>query len=75
MAVETKAGWIYAVRQLDEAITTGAGVPVATETTNGTVKKADFVAVPATFADLAAVRTYLAAQQAALIAAGLMSAS
>lgn len=69
MAVETKAGWIPAVRQLD------AASQPATETVNGTVKKADFVAVPATFADLAAVRAYLAAQSAALIAAGVMSAS
>lgn len=75
MAVETKAGWIYAVRQLDEAITTGSGVPAATETTNGTVKAANFVAVPASFADLAAVKTYLDALQASMIAAGQMSAS
>lgn len=49
--------------------------PLATEATAGLVKKADFVAVPATFADLAAVRTWAAALNAALIAAGVESAS
>ena len=38
MAVETKAGWIYAVNELDQAIA-GAVAP-ATTTVNGTVKKA-----------------------------------
>jgi hypothetical protein len=75
MAVETKNGWIFAVRQLDQAITSGSGVPAATETTNGTVKAANFVAVPATFADLAAVKTYLDAVHASMVAAGQMSAS
>lgn len=71
MAVTTKNGWIFAVRELE----TGAGIAPATEASNGVVKKADFVAVPASFADLAAVRTYLLAVQAAMIAAGQMSAS
>lgn len=69
------AGYIPAVESIAEQINSGAGAPVATETVNGTVKRADFVAVPATFADLAAVRTYLAALQTAMIAAGQMSAS
>lgn len=50
-------------------------VPAASETVSGTVKKADFVAVPASFADLAAVRTWAAALSAALVSAGQMSAS
>ncbi len=69
------AGYIVAVESIAEQINDGTGAPVATETVNGTVKRADFVAVPATFADLAAVRTYLAALQTAMIAAGQMSAS
>lgn len=71
MAVELKGGWMYAVNQL----ASGEAIDAATETTEGVVKRADFVAVPASFADLAAVRTYLLAVQAAMIAAGLMSAS
>lgn len=31
MAVETKVGWIYAVRQLDAAIQSGAGVSTKPE--------------------------------------------
>ena len=49
--------------------------PLATEAVAGLVKKADFVAVPATFDDLAAVRTWAAALNTSLIAAGVMSAS
>lgn len=75
MALETKAGWIYAVRQLDEAITSGAGVPAATEATNGTVKQVENLPVPATFADEAAVRTYLNTLVTAMIAAGQMAAT
>jgi hypothetical protein len=75
MAVETKAGWIFAARQLDEAISTGSGVPAATETTNGTVKQVENLPVPATFADEAAVRTYLNTLVTAMITAGQMSAS
>lgn len=75
MAVTTKNGWIFAVRQLEAGLADGTAVPAATETTNGTVKAANFVAVPASFADLAAVKTYLDAVHASMIAAGQMSAS
>lgn len=69
------AGYIPAVNSLATQINAGTGVPVATTTVNGTVKKAALVAVPATFADLAAVRTWAAALTASLIAAGEMSAT
>lgn len=70
------AGYIPAVQSLASQVNAGgATVPAATTTTNGTVKKAALVAVPATFADLAAVRTWAAALTAALIAAGEMSAT
>lgn len=49
--------------------------PLASETVAGLVKKADFVAVPPSFADLDEVRTWAAALNAALIAAGIESAS
>lgn len=70
MAVETKAGWIYAVRELDEAIT-GAVAP-ATTTVNGTVKKA---ATQANFAgaDNAALLVELNAFLAKLKAAGIVA--
>lgn len=72
MAVETKAGWIYAVRELDEAITTGSGVPAATTTVNGTVKKAT---TQANFAgaDTAALLVELNAFLAKLKAAGIVA--
>lgn len=70
------AGYIPAVQDLATKINAGgATVPAATKTVNGTVKQAANVAVPATFADLAAVRTWAAALTAALIAAGEMSAT
>lgn len=69
------AGYIPAVTSLATQINSGTAVPTATTTVNGTVKKAAFVAVPATFADLAAVRTWAAALTASLIAAGEMSAT
>lgn len=70
MAVETKAGWIYAVRELDEAIT-GAVAP-ATTSVNGTVKKA---ATQANFAgaDAAALVVELNAFLAKLKAAGIVA--
>lgn len=70
MAVETKAGWIYAVRELDSAIT-GAVAP-ATTTVNGTVKKA---ATQANFAgaDAAALVVELNAFLAKLKAAGIVA--
>ena len=70
-----------AVADLEAAYFEGAAsgstpaAPLASETVAGLVKKADFVAVPASFADLAAVRTWAAALNAALIAAGIESAS
>lgn len=69
------AGYIKAVESLAEQINDGTGTPAATETVNGTVKRADYVAVPASFADLAAVRTYLLALQAAMVAANQQSPS
>lgn len=69
------AGYIPAVQSIAAQVNAGAGVPAATKTVNGTVKQAANVAVPATFADLAAVRTWAAALTAALIAAGEMSAT
>jgi len=75
MAVTTKNGWIFGLQELEASVASGAAVPVATETTNGTVKAANFVAVPASFADLAAVKTYLDALQASMVAAGQMSES
>jgi hypothetical protein len=76
MAVETKAGWIFAVRQLDEAITTGSGVPAATTTVAGKVKQITFTAQQgSTFADLAAVTAAYNALLTKLIAAGIMPAS
>lgn len=70
-----KAGWIETYKAIAESLDDGTGVAAASETTAGIVKKADYVAVPASFADLAAVRTYLLAVQASMIAAGQMSAS
>jgi len=70
MAVETKAGWIYAVNELDQAIA-GAVAP-ATTTVNGTVKKA---ATQANFAgaDIAALEVELNAFLAKLKAAGIVA--
>lgn len=72
MAVETKAGWIYAVRELDAKIESGEVVPVATTTTNGTVKQA---AAQANFAgaDAAALVVELNAFLAKLKAAGIVA--
>jgi hypothetical protein len=69
------AGYITAVKSIAAQINAGTAVPAATTTVNGAVKKAALVAVPATFADLAAVRTWAAALTASLIAAGEMSAT
>lgn len=75
MAVETKAGWIYALQQLEAQIASGVAVPAATEAANGTVKQVENLPVPASFADEAAVRTYLNTLVTAMIAAGQMSAT
>jgi len=70
MAVETKAGWIEAARELDSAMT--AAVAPATTTKNGTVKKA---ATQANFAgaDNAALLVELNAFLAKLKAAGIVA--
>lgn len=57
------------------SINTGTSLPASTTTTAGVAKESTLVVVPGTFADLAAVRTWAAALTAALIAAGLMSAT
>lgn len=69
------AGYIEAVQSIADQVNAGTGTPAATKTVAGTVKQAANVAVPATFADLAAVRTWAAALTAALVAAGEMSAT
>lgn len=63
--VNTKAGWIQAIRQLEA----GAGLPVATTAVAGVVKKA---AAQADFAgaDIAALKVELNAFLAKLKAAG-----
>lgn len=74
MAVETKNGWIFAVRQLEAGLADGTAVPPATETEFGLVKKADYQA-PAAAADVAALKAQLDALVVKLVAAGQMSAS
>lgn len=74
MAVETKNGWIFAVRQLDGAIV-GATVPAATTTVAGKVKQITFTAQAATFADLTAATAAYNALLTKLIAAGIMPAA
>ncbi len=74
MAVETKNGWIFAVRQLEAGFADGTAIPAATETVAGVVKRADYQA-PAAAADVAALKTQFDALLAKLVAAGLMSAS
>lgn len=70
------AGYIKAVQSVaDQVNAGGASVPAATTTTAGIVKEAAKVAVPASFADLAAVKTWADALTASLVAAGLMSAT
>lgn len=75
MAVETKNGWIFAVRELDSAITTGSGVPAATTTVAGKVKQITFTAQAAEFANLAAATAAYNALLTKLIAAGIMPAA
>lgn len=75
MAVTTKNGWIFAVRELEAGVAGGTAVPAATEAVNGTVKQVENLPVPATFADEAAVRTYLNTLVTAMITAGVMSAT
>lgn len=75
MAVTTKNGWIFAVRELEASLAGGTAVPAATEATNGTVKQVEYLPVPASFADEAAVRTYLNTLVTAMIASGQMASS
>ncbi|QGH72555.1 MAG: head fiber protein [Myoviridae sp. ctThM1] len=76
MAVETKAGWIYAVQQLEAEVASGAAVPAATTTTAGKVKQITFTPQQSpAFADLTAVTTAYNALLTKLIAAGIMPAS
>lgn len=72
MAVETKAGWIWAVQELEAQLANGTAVPAATTTVNGTVKKA---ATQANFAgaDTAALLVELNAFLAKLKAAGIVA--
>lgn len=72
MAVETKAGWIWAVQELEASLADGTAVPAATTTVNGTVKKA---ATQANFAgaDTAALLVELNAFLAKLKAAGIVA--
>lgn len=74
MAVTTKNGWIFAVRELEAGLAGGTAVPAATETVAGVVKQADYQA-PAAAADVAALKTQFDALVAKLVAAGIMSAS
>lgn len=71
-AVDTKCGWIEAIRQLEAQLAGGTAVPPATTTVNGTVKKA---AAQADFAgaDIAAVKVELNAFLAKLKAAGIVA--
>jgi len=72
MAVETKAGWIWAVQELEASLADGTAVPAATTTVNGTVKKA---ATQANFAgaDTAVLLVELNAFLAKLKAAGIVA--
>ena len=68
------AGYIKAVQSIATQVNAGSGVPAATTTTNGTVKKAAYQA-PAAAADVAALKAQLDALVAKLVAAGIMSAT
>jgi len=68
------AGYIVAVTDLAEQVNSGTGVPVATTTTFGTVKKSAYQA-PAAAADVATLKAQLDALVVKLVAAGIMSAS
>ena len=72
MAVETKAGWINAVQELEAGLADGSAVPNATTTKAGVVKKAttqaNFVG-----ADNAALLVELNAFLAKLKTAGIVA--
>lgn len=71
------AGYIEAVNSIAEQVNAGgATVPVATTTTNGTVKKAATVpAATVPFADLTAAANAYNALRTSLINAGILSAT
>jgi hypothetical protein len=75
MAVTTKNGWIFGVRELEASVNSGAAVPAATTTVAGKVKQITFTAQAATFADLAAATAAYNALLTKLIAAGIMPAA
>ena len=75
MAVTTKNGWIFGVRELETSVNSGAAVPAATTTVAGKVKQITFTAQAATFADLTAATAAYNALLTKLIAAGIMPAA
>lgn len=75
MAVETKNGWIFAVRELEASVASGAAVPAATTALAGKVKQITFTAQAAEFANLAAATAAYNALLTKLIAAGIMPAA
>ena len=76
MTVETKNGWIFAVRELEADVADGSAVPAATTTVAGKVKQITFTAQQSPdFATLAAVTTAYNALLTKLIAAGIMPAA
>ena len=76
MAVTTKNGWIFGVRELEASVNSGAAVPAASTTVAGKVKQITFTAQQgSTFADLAAVTAAYNALLTKLIAAGIMPAA
>ena len=68
------AGYIPAVQSIAAQVNAGAGVPAATTTTLGTVKKSAYQA-PAAAADVAALKAQFDALVVKLVAAGIMSAT
>ena len=75
MAVTTKNGWIFGVRELEASVNSGTAVPAATTTVAGKVKQITFTAQAATFADLTAATAAYNALLTKLIAAGIMPAA
>ena len=75
MAVTTKNGWIFGVRELEASVASGAALPAATTVVAGKVKQITFTAQAATFADLAAATAAYNGLLTKLIAAGIMPAA
>jgi hypothetical protein len=75
MAVTTKNGWIFGVRELEASVNSGAAVPAASTTVAGKVKQITFTAQATTFVDLAAATAAYNALLTKLIAAGIMPAA